>query len=146
MSEKNDQNTVSLEIKDLDLDKIYGSNTEQPDSPNSTVEKTQYEKNFSKRWKKPQFTMEAINEIRQTQSVISNNFQFLDKRVDNVEKTVQELIRYVNTRIPWFSGWKLSTITYMVFQPSSMNNNAQSQNPIAPKGVQAETPVVHQFQ
>lgn len=34
----------------------------------------------------------------------------------------------------------------MVFQPSSTNNNAQTQNPIAPKGVQAETPVVHQFQ
>ena len=104
MSEKSEQNTASPEIKALDLDEIYGSNTEQPDFPKSTVEKTQYEKNFSKRWKKLQFTkaemMEAIPEIRQTQTVISNNFQFLDKRMESVENTVQELIRYVNTRIP----------------------------------------------
>ena len=104
MSEKSEQNTASPEIKALDLTEIYGPNTERPDSPKTTVEKTQYEKNFSKRWKKPQYTkaemMEAISEIRQTQTVISNNFQFLDKRMESVENTVQELIRYVNTRIP----------------------------------------------
>jgi len=43
MSEKSGQNTASLEIKALDLDEIYGPNTEMPDSPKSTVEKAQYE-------------------------------------------------------------------------------------------------------
>jgi len=104
MSEKNEQNTASLEIKDLELEKIFDPNTELPDSPKSTVEKPQYVSNFSKRWKKAQYTkaemMEAINEIRQTQSVISNNFQFLDKRVDTVERTLQDVIRYINSRIP----------------------------------------------
>jgi hypothetical protein len=100
-------NTNDIGIKPLEEFKVLEQNTEIEQAPIMPVEssdKKQWEKNFSKRWKKPTYTKSEmigdIDSIRQAQIVISNNMQFLSQRLMTMENNQKELIQYINSRIP----------------------------------------------
>jgi hypothetical protein len=100
-------NTNDIGIKPLEEIKVLEQNTEIEQAPIMPVEssdKKQWEKNFSKRWKKPTYTKSEmigdIDSIRQAQIVISNNMQFLSQRLMTMENNQKELIQYINSRIP----------------------------------------------
>jgi len=44
--------------------------------------------------------LDAVEEVRRTQSVIMDNFNFLNQRLGTAERTIREVIDYMNTRIP----------------------------------------------
>jgi hypothetical protein len=86
--------------------KVLEQSTEIESPPILPVEppdKKQWEKNFSKRWKKPTYTKNEmigdIDSIRQAQTVISNNIQFLSQRLMTLENNQKDLIQYINSRI-----------------------------------------------
>ena len=100
-------NTNDLGIKPIEELKVLEQNTEIEQAPISPVEssdKKQWEKNFSKRWKKPTYTKNEmigdIDSIRQAQIVITNNMQLLSQRLTTMENSQKELIQYINFRIP----------------------------------------------
>jgi hypothetical protein len=100
-------NTNDLGTKPLEELKVLEQNTEignPPIIPVESSDKKQWEKNFSKRWKKPNYTKNEIigdiGSIRQAQTVISNNMQFLSQRLLAMEDSQKELIQYINSRIP----------------------------------------------
>jgi hypothetical protein len=104
---ESDGNTIDIGIKPLEEIKVLEQNTEIEPSPIMPVEssdKKQWEKNFSKRWKKPTHTKSEmigdIDCIRQAQTVISNNMQFMSQRLMTIENNQKELIQYINSRIP----------------------------------------------
>ena len=93
----------------------YGENTDDFDSRilpvnspvnSAAVELSErpYERNFQRRWKKKTVTkqemLDAVEEVRRTQSVIMDNFNFLNQRLGTAERTIREVIDYMNTRIP----------------------------------------------
>jgi len=93
----------------------YGENTDDFDSRilpvnspvnSAAVELSErpYERNFQRRWKKKTATkqemLDAVEEVRRTQSVIMDNFNFLNQRLGTAERTIREVIDYMNTRIP----------------------------------------------
>jgi hypothetical protein len=100
-------NTNDIGIKPLEEIKVLEQDTaieQAPIMPVESPEKKQWEKNFSKRWKKPTYTKNEmigdIDNIRQAQSVISNNMQFMSQRLMTMENNQKELIQYINSRIP----------------------------------------------
>jgi hypothetical protein len=100
-------NTNNIGIKPLEEIKVLEQNTEieqAPILPVETPDKKQWEKNFSKRWKKTTYTKSEmigdIDSIRQAQIVISNNMQFMSQRLMSMESNQKELIQYINSRIP----------------------------------------------
>ena len=100
-------NTNDLGTKPLEEVKVLEQNTEIEQAPILPVEssdKKQWEKNFSKRWKKPTYTKSEmigdIDSIRQAQTVITNNMQFLNQRLMTMENNQKDLIQYINSRIP----------------------------------------------
>jgi hypothetical protein len=77
---ESERNTNDIGTKPLEELKVLEQNTEIEQAPIITVEssdKKKRKKNFSKRWKKPTYTMNEIigdiGSIRQAQTVISNN-------------------------------------------------------------------------
>ena len=101
--EKYDENTSKIQTKSLEIVNL----TEQKDAPISIVsspDTTQWEKNFSNRWATKQYTKKeiicALNDVKQTQVVVSSNVASLTSRLTKVEENLNDLIIYINQRIP----------------------------------------------
>jgi len=90
---KSDENTVKFCSRILPVDSTPVRSSEH-----------QYQKNFQRRWKKKNVTkqemMDAVEEVRQMQIVMMDNFNFLNQRLGTAEQTIREVIDYMNTRIP----------------------------------------------
>jgi cell fate regulator YaaT (PSP1 superfamily) len=89
---ESERNTNDIGTKPLEELKVLEQSTEIEQAPIIPVEssdKKQWEKNFSKRWKKSTYTKNEIigdiGSIRQAQTVISNNMQFLSQRLMAME-------------------------------------------------------------
>jgi len=95
--QKSDENTDDLASRILPVyspvNSVAVESSERP-----------YERNFQRRWKKKTVTkqemLDAVEEVRRTQSVIMDNFNFLNQRLGTAERTIREVIDYMNTRIP----------------------------------------------
>jgi hypothetical protein len=94
--EKYEQNTSnSLEIEEQ---------KDVPISVASSSDTKQWTKNFSNRWNTKQYTKKeligTLNDVKQTQLIASSNLSSLTSRITKVEDTLNNLIAYINQRIP----------------------------------------------
>ncbi len=87
-------NTNDMSTKPLEELKVLEQNTEIGNPPITPVESSD-----KKQWKKPTYTKNEIigdiGSIRQAQTVISNNMQFLSQRLMTMENNQKELIQYI---------------------------------------------------
>ena len=94
--EKYEQNTSkSLEIEEQ---------KDVPISIQSSPVSKQWKENFSNRWNTKQYTKKemigTLNDVKQTQLIASSNLSSLTSRITKVEDTLNNLIAYINQRIP----------------------------------------------
>ena len=103
-SEVNTNDLGTKPLEGLNISDDYTEIGNPPILPVESSDKKQWEKNFSKRWKKPTYTkgemIGDIDSIRQAQTVITNNMQFLSQRLMTMENNQKDLIQYINSRIP----------------------------------------------
>ena len=101
--EKYEQNTSKSFSKPLEIEDL-NEQKEPPISVVSSPDTTQWQKNFSNRWNTKQYTKKemicALNDVKQTQTVVSSNVASLTSRLTKVEENLNDLIVYINQRIP----------------------------------------------